>query len=236
MTVILPCWIINEELLQLTKSAIESFGKVELIIVDNASPLGGGYLRSVASIYIRNSENLGYAKAVNQGLKLSKTKLTAVANNDIVVSPNWQEIVEEIVKNNIKVGSVHPRMIDYSMPFEYGASSVLTGKERWCTGSFFVLNRNGNGYQLYNEKFLNSYDDWDYFKRIRSAGFYTVYTDKACFRHQHSFSQQFVLERDENNKRNAEIFKEMWGDTAENLFTKEFPDQMKQDYREGFNL
>ena len=85
----MPVWIINEELRVLTMQAIQSLGKVNLIIIDNGSPLGGGYLRSVADIYIRNKKNLGYAKAVNQGIKLSKNEMKAISNNDIRVSPNW---------------------------------------------------------------------------------------------------------------------------------------------------
>ena len=41
-SVIMPVWILNEQLIELTKNAIESFGEVTLIIVDNASPMGGG--------------------------------------------------------------------------------------------------------------------------------------------------------------------------------------------------
>lgn len=238
MTIIMPCFIINGELESLTRRAIESLKmpEVTLLVVDNASTQGGGYLRSVADIYIRNRENLGFAKAVNQGLKLSKTELTAVANNDIIASPNWFDAVNTIALR-ANIGSIHPRMIDYDQPFAYGNNIVYKGKERWCTGSFFILKRRGQeGYQLYDEDFLNTYDDWDYFKRLRDSGLNTVYTDIACYKHHHSFTQKLIPEREENNKRNGEIFRKKWGDTAENLFAKEYPDQMAIDYREGFEI
>ena len=230
-SVIMPVFITNEETLLLTQQAIASLGEVYLIIVDNGSTLGGGYLRSVADLYIRNKDNLGYAKATNLGLKVAPGRYIAVVNNDVRVSPNWQEVVKEIDKS--PVYSIHFRMTDYDVPFQYGTEIVYWGKERWCTGSFYVICKKPI---LYDEKFLNSYDDWDYFLRVRKFGFRTVYTDKACYQHQHSFTQQQIPEREENNHNNAFYFIEKWGAPAEELFAKEFPEQMKVPYSDGFKL
>ena len=98
LSVIMPCFILNEEILVLTQNAIDSLGDVHLIIIDNASPAGGGLLRDRADLYIRNKSNLGYAIAVNEGIKLSKNEFIAIANNDIRVSKNWQEVTQEIIK------------------------------------------------------------------------------------------------------------------------------------------
>ena len=234
ISVIIPCYILNDELLQLTKNTIDSLGDCSLIIVDNASSPGGGYLRDKADIYIRNKENLGYAKAVNQGLKLCKTEIKAIANNDIRVSPNWQEVVREVFAMDDKIYSIHFRMTDYEVSFEYGNQVAIGGRERWCTSSFFVIKSWKP--RLYDENFLNSYDDWNYWHEVRESGWKQAYTNRACYQHNHSFTQQFIPERDENNKRNMEYFKEKWGDYAENMFAKQFTEQMKQDYREGFNL
>ena len=97
MDVIMPVFILDHETLQLTEAAIESLGDVNLILIDNGSLFGGGKLREWADVYIRNRENLGYAKAVNQGLKLADM-MVAVANNDIIVSPNWKEVAYEALR------------------------------------------------------------------------------------------------------------------------------------------
>jgi len=228
---IMPVWIVNEELRVLTMQAIQSLGKVNLIIVDNASTLGGGYLRSVADIYIRNKENLGYARAVNQGLKLSKNEVKAIANNDIRVSPNWQEVVKEVFADNDDVYSCHFRMTDYDTPFTYGDQIFIGGRERWCSSSFFVI-RSWNP-QHYDEEYLNSYDDWDYWKRIRESGWKQAYTNKAIYQHNHSFSQKLNPEREANDLRNKEYFKKKFGEYAEEDFAKQFPDQMAENYQEG---
>lgn len=233
----MPVYIQNEETLELTKNAIYSLGDCRLIVVDNDSSMGGGYLRALATTYIHNKVNLGFAKAVNQGLRLAVDQYVAIANNDIRVSPNWQEITTYQIElcersEENKFGTLHFRMIDYDVPFEYGKNTRTTGKERWCTGSFFVMRNKW----LFDENYLNSYDDWDLQFRIRVEGYNTIYTDMACYQHCHSFTQQQILEREENNKRNREYFKKKWGQYAEDMFAKMFPDQMRVPYQDGFCL
>lgn len=232
MNVVLPCYIINEELLELTKNAIHSFGDVRLIIIDNGSPIGGGYLRSVADVYVRNKYNLGYAIAVNQGLNLSRDEYTAIANNDIRVSPNWQKVALDVL-NKENVYSCHFRMIKYNEPFSYGKKIVYEGMERWCTSSFFVIHP--IEHFLYDERYFNSYDDWDYWVTVRSHGYKTAYTDKACYQHNDSFTKRLMNWeiRDEENK---EYFKSKWGKYPDDLYNKQFPDQMNTPYAEGFKL
>lgn len=232
--VVLPCFIRSEEILELTKTAIESLGKVRLIVIDNASSVGGGYLRSVSDVYIRNRENLGYAISVNQGLKLSKSEYITIANNDIVASSNWQKIAIEIFKEDPNAYSIHPRMIPYDEEFRYGSLTVNTGMERWCTSSFFTI-RTQNP-QLYDENFMNSYDDWDYWLRIRKQGLHTVFTQKSCYKHKQSSIRVSMPKHEESERKNKEYFTRKWGGTAEELFAKEFPEQMKREYREGFLL
>lgn len=234
MDLILPCYLVSEELVTLTKEAIASFGDVRLIVIDNASPLGGGYLRSVADVYVRNTHNVGYGKAVNQGLKLSGEGLVAIANNDVRLSSNWQHVTREVFSENDKTFSCHFRMLNYHEPFSFGSSTVYTGKERWCTGSFFVINNVTT--PLYDEQFFNSYDDWDFFMTARKAGLYTAYTDKACYQHNHSTTQRALPEREVYNQENREKFKAKWGKYAEELFEDMYPEQMSQDYWKGFLL
>lgn len=233
ITVIMPVYITTEETLELTKAALHSLGEVRLILIDNASTLGGGYLRSIADVYVRNQQNLGYAKAVNQGLQLAGEGMVAVANNDIRVSPNWAQVATTVLADPA-VYSCHFRMIGYDEPMMYGNSIVKTGKERWCTSSFFVLNE--GWHQLYDEKFFNTYEDWDYWKRIRKGGRYTAYTDRACYQHKHSHTQSLMPNRGEYDQANREYFIKKWGKSAEELFAEEFPDQVMVEYWKGFAI
>ena len=65
----------------------------ELILIDNGSVIGSDYLKREADVYIRNEENLGFAKAVNQGIEASKGEYICVINNDVFVWPDWLRIM-----------------------------------------------------------------------------------------------------------------------------------------------
>ncbi len=231
VSAVMPVWMLNQACYDITVEALDSIGDVPKILIDNASPTGGGYLRSRADIYVRNKENLGFAKAVNQGIKLAKTRYVAVVSNDVRVSPNWREVAEKVFKNPL-VFSCHFRMTDYDVPFVGGTTTAFQGKERWCTAAFFVLDKEKG--LMFDERFFNSFEDYDLFKRSRETGYYNAYTDKACYQHKHSFTQKLVgYPKTDENK---ELFKQIHGEYADILFAKEFPEQMKVDYQEGWEI
>ena len=234
LAIILPVYILNQETLDLTEAAIDSFGDVFLVIVDNASTMGLDYLKQMADHYIRNEENRGYAQATNQGFKYLQKEhpeltLIAPANNDVRVSPNYEEVAREILSDS-KVYSVHFRMIPYNELFTYGNDTWTSGKERWCSQSFFVVDAK-KVLEYFDEDFFNSYCDWEYQLRVRATGRQTAYTNKACYQHEDSFTQKQIPEREENNRKNAELFKSKHGKYAEELFIQMYPDQMKFPWR-----
>ncbi len=87
--------------LALTRDCIESiraddtYGNVELVIVDNASTDGTpAYLndlaRSSANVHVTLcSQNAGFAAAVNVGLAQARGDYLVILNNDTVVTPGW---------------------------------------------------------------------------------------------------------------------------------------------------
>ena len=177
----MPVWSTTAETLNLTQLALESLPKCKLIIVDNASTYGVGYLKGVADTYIRLDKNYGYAKAVNKGLKKVKTEFVCISNNDIRVQKNIFKIALEIFKDE-EVGSVHFHEIFYDKPFYKGNKVWKTGKERWCTSSFFLIRRKAIPMGGYDEKFdgRGTYDDWDFwyfFEVMDKKGNGKIYPD-----------------------------------------------------------
>jgi GT2 family glycosyltransferase len=227
--VVMPVWSSDDQTIQVTRAAIDSIRAgapdCRVILVDNGSTVGGGALREMADLYVRNKENLGYAKAVNQGLGLA-TKFVAVANNDIRVSPNWWEVSKEIHKLSW-VGSVHFRMIPYEQEFNLGSNTWLEGKERWCSSSFFVM----KNYQRYDSGFFNSLDDWDFWRRYREDGYLTAYTNKAEYQHLDSYTQEKISSRSENDKKNREYYFKKWGEYPEEWLERTYPEQLKEPWR-----
>lgn len=235
-SVVIPCWVNDEEVWQATNACIESFrasGDVELIIIDNGSKVGGGYLREMADLYLRYPKNLGYTVAINDGIKLANGEMIALANNDIRVAPNWIEVCQEILKDE-SVGTVHPKMTDYDVPFAYGDLVAKTGRERWCQNSFVAT--------LHHDFFFDEHygigggaDDWDFYFTLRANGYSTCYTNKTCFQHLHSFSlKKLGRERDLVREQNLKYFKDTWGKSPEELFAEQFPEQLKEDWKGGF--
>lgn len=225
MRVIMPAWILNDSLLHLTETSIQTIrdsGNHEIIIIDNGSTMGGGLLRDLADIYVRNKVNLGYSGAVNQGLKLSNPgEIVCVANNDIKVPKQWATVAEEILKNET-IGSVHFRMIPYDQPFNPGKEVWPTGKERWCTSSFFVV----RNIQLYDENYKSGVEDWDFWKRMRDRGLSTSYTNKAEYQHLDSSTLKVSPSNEANQIYNVNYFISKWGKTPEEDFEERFPGQL----------
>lgn len=226
---IITCWIKNQETLNLTKEAIYSLKQlngIKLIIVDNASEIGGGYLRQEADIYIRNNINLGYAPAMNQGLKLTTSPYVAFAENDIVVSPNAFDEAREILDKHNKIGGVHFRMNYYDEPLTFGNDTWLSGKERWTTISFMVWRREALPDGYFDEGFkMANYEDYYILWKMREKGFTSAYTNKACYRHKDSYTQG-LLDQDLRQTlavENREYFKKIIGEYPDVLFDREYP-------------
>ena len=90
--------------------------KVEIIVVDNGST--DGSLQSINSLewpnlkIIANKENLGFAKAVNQGIRQAEGKYILLLNSDIIVKPRSIGIMLDFVKKNPQVGVIGGKLLN----------------------------------------------------------------------------------------------------------------------------
>lgn len=230
-SIILLRYDITPELYELTQNAMKTLRADEKILVDNGSP---DPLNGWADVLIKNVDNLGYCKAVNQGLEQATGDLIAVANNDIRVSANWLYVAKEIFNEDPKIGTVHFKMIPYDEPFNLGYDTWITGRERWCHGSFYVIRREaipeGGYFEGYDK---GGYDDYDFFHRMRDLnGWKQAYTNRAAFQHRDS-STQIALNNLEGDRakrdiKNRELYKERFGEYPDIQFAQLFPEQMKE--------
>lgn len=100
-----------------TKECIDSIrdctSDYEIILIDNGSELDmqrqfpGGDI-----VHIRNRENLGFPKAVNQGLKEAKGEYICILNNDIVVTPKWSDHLIWHLNKNLDIVGPRTNIID----------------------------------------------------------------------------------------------------------------------------
>lgn len=96
VSIIIPCYILpdkNAELLTFTQDCVNSMRAfspyVEIVIIDNGSPVFKSALRAMSDVYFRFPENCGFAPAVNQGLKIANGEWLVVANNDVTFVHDW---------------------------------------------------------------------------------------------------------------------------------------------------
>ena len=92
-SIIIPNWN-GRKLLEKNLPAVLATGAEEVIVVDNGSTDGSKeYLKSQISKLktttqnlklILNNQNLGFARAVNQGVKAAKGGIVVLLNNDVV--------------------------------------------------------------------------------------------------------------------------------------------------------
>ena len=97
-SVIIPCWIMDNTLYHLTQRCLETVretSKVELIVVDNGSTLGQHMMMEYADVYIRNQKDLGFTRAINQGVMLATKEYLVIGNNDYFVEKEKEEEKEE---------------------------------------------------------------------------------------------------------------------------------------------
>ena len=228
----------RNENIDLTRSAFYSFRQatpegMEIVVVDDASKIGGGYLKSEADKILVHSENKGFLHSVNEGLGMVAGELIAVCNNDIRVAPNFYEVAKEIL-DDPKVYSVHPKMIPYDEPFSHGDLIAKTGKERWCQTSFFIIRGDNPKPFLFDKNFLGTggaYEDWGYWASVREAGYQTAYTNRTSFQHKDSSTTQFLGEQNKLTTENREYFKSKHGEYPEDLYSRLYPDQMKVSWK-----
>lgn len=175
---IVPCYILpdkDNELLRFTRQCLASLRRYcrdfELILVDNGSPVGGEFLRAEADVYVRNRKNLGYAKAVNQGLKLAEGDYLAVSNNDVVFIHDW--LSTAVAAWDERTGAISSHLHEHDEGHRVGRMVVPWGH---MMGALWMTSRQvveEVGY-LSEEYELGHYEDKEFWLTIRQAGYELV--------------------------------------------------------------
>jgi len=222
--IIIPIW--NE--LDFTKDCINSIllntkYPFRIIAIDNGSePDTKKYLDSVRSeriTVIRNEENLGFVKAVNQGLCASTAPYICILNNDTVPAPGWLENMVRFAEEHPDVGLINPQCSGHgNKPIPEYASSLEVNRGRYmemnqCQGFAMLLRKevlDKVGYL--DEAFgIGGFDDTDYSMRVHKAGYKSVAIGDAYVYHRLHASFDKAGNREEWVKRNRKIYYDKWG-------------------------
>jgi len=144
ISVIIVTWNSADEIVKCVGSVIEASKglNTELIIIDNNS--ADNSLALVKNISfpqlntVQNSENLGYTKAVNQGIKLSNGKYVLLLNPDTVLNDNSINIMYDYLEANPVYGACAPLMKNPDGSTQYSVRNFPTYWRMFCEFSLLA--------------------------------------------------------------------------------------------------
>ena len=230
VTVVIPTWN-RRDLLDECLRALQSqtYGRFEVIVVDNGSRDGSAAM--IRDTFgerirvIRNEENLGYARAVNQGFEAACGVYVATLNNDAVADPEWLAAMVLAAESDAKIGMVASKIVTYDDPGIIDGTGLLLypdgssrarGRLETDSGQYddlteallpsgaaalyrrLMLRQTG----FHDETFFAYCEDTDLGLRARLAGWKCAFAPGAVVRHRYSASsgeysetKAFLVER-----------------------------------------
>jgi N-acetylglucosaminyl-diphospho-decaprenol L-rhamnosyltransferase len=96
----------------------------EVVVVDNEGGAAPEIPRPVHLIH--NSENVGFARACNQGIRASHGEFVVFMNPDTVVEEGFFESLDKFFGENSRVGAVGPRIVDDEGNLQLSARKELS--------------------------------------------------------------------------------------------------------------
>lgn len=237
-SIIIPVW--NK--LELTAQCLTALSAVttepsyEVIVVDNGSTDGTAeYLSTLSGDVqiIRNQENLGFAKACNQGARAARGQYLVFLNNDTIPLKGWLKALVSEVDGYPEVGIVGSKLLyqdgtiqhagvalsrvdglPYHIYMGFAGDTPAANQRRECqvvTGACLLIRRSVFR-QLggFDEGFLNGFEDVDLCLKAGARGQRVVYQPRSVLYHLESQTPGRKLHDDSNAKRLLERWGSNW--------------------------
>lgn len=217
-SVVIPC--LNRY--DLTVNCLAALGtdNLEVILVDNGSTDDTRQLSG--DLTIRNSHNLGFARACNQGAEIASGELVVFLNNDTEVHEGWlPPLVDEFADDSVAVAGptlVYPDGRVQSAGIDITRDPVVAtnrktggGGNVWAVTGACLAARKSVFDELegFDEGYWNGYEDVDLCLRIWESGRTVRYVPRSTVTHLES---QSGPERWERVRENEHRLQERWGD------------------------
>ena len=229
--IVIPIW--NQP--EMTKRCLDSVlaaaaESIRLILVDNGSePLTHEMLDRFRAgsqtpvEILRNPVNLGFIKAVNQGIRAARAPWVCLLNNDTVVTSGWLTEMIRVAESDPKIGLVNPTSnclgypdkglspeeIARRLAKERGRSVPLSTAMGFCLLARRALfDRIGD----LDEQFgMGNFDDDDLSLRVRQAGLRPVRALAAYVHHEGKVSFKQLPGWKKAFDENRRLFEQKWG-------------------------
>ncbi len=188
VSLVIPCYWVNRELIESTERCLLSLADSgrqpdQLILVNDGSPKGMApdnyFISRTKAQTVEVEANRGYTIAVNRGLKASTGDVVIIGNNDLLFTKGWLDAILEPLKQGYDISSV--ATIEPKKSF-VPSPGIVEGDK---FGSLFAMTRRvltklggldedlGRGY----------FTDLDLQKRAQDAGFKDGKSFKVAVQH-----------------------------------------------------
>lgn len=177
--------------------------KLEIIVVDNGSKDGSDLKirQKFAGVkLIKNHQNLGFARAINQGVKIAKGHLIFITNDDIIFEKNSLKNSVDYLLDHPDVGIVGGKIYFKNLPEKISSCGYIMNKwtghilpapnpkiekePDWVQGCAILISKKLlNKIDNLDPNYFFYFDDFDLCYRVRDAGFKVVYFPQAVFWH-----------------------------------------------------
>ncbi len=208
VTIVIPNYNNKELLNELLISISNSISLSNVVIVDNASKDDSVNLikeKYPDVVLIENKTNMGFAFAVNQGIKLVKTEYVFLLNNDTVIEEDTISNLIKTINISPNIFSVSSKMIQYHNKHlidDAGDGYTIMGwsKRRGynknieeyskdeevfsaCAGAALYRTKIFEEIGLFDENFESYVEDMDLSFRARLHGYKSYYSSNALVYH-----------------------------------------------------
>lgn len=234
-SIIIPVWNNADLTKQCLTALVENTGGVsyEVVVVDNGSTDGvQDFLRTLSGDVqvIRNQENLGFAKACNQGARAARGEFLVFLNNDTIPLKGWLAALVEEVRAHQDVAVVGSKLLyedgtiqhagvafsrEWFMPYHmYRGMSAQTPcvsrrREFQCVTAACMLVRREAFQQAggFDEGYRNGFEDVDLCLKIREQKRTIVYQPQSVLYHLESRTPGRNIYEEDNSRR----LRDRWG-------------------------
>jgi GT2 family glycosyltransferase len=173
---------------------------------------------------ITNEVNVGFVKAVNQGIDRSRAPYVCILNNDTLVQDGWLSEMIAVAESDDRIGIVNPSSNNLGQRPSSGESIEsyavrLKAKRGMSIGlgsalGFCMLIKRAliGKIGMFDEAYgMGNFEDTDFsrrtakegFRYVRACGAYVYHRESSSFRHIKTFETDFA--------RNRDIYESRWG-------------------------
>lgn len=225
--IIIPIW--NQ--LDNTKNCLEHLVRntgypYRLVLIDNGSNVDTKkHLEDFAAarpgsvLLVRNADNLGYVKAVNQGMRLSDAPYVCLLNNDTLPGPRWLENLVEFVEAHRDIGLANPLCNGHGSRSIEEYARLVEAKNKGkhmemnqCFGFCMLIKREViDRIGILDERFgIGGFDDTDYSMRAHLAGYGCASVHSSYVYHAEHASFDAMGDRKELVSKGEEEYFKKW--------------------------